>query len=33
MEKNLSDLGICLIAEHGFFSKNPGCGGKKTDSK
>jgi len=25
MEKNLSDLGICLIAEHGFFQKNPGC--------
>ena len=29
MEKNLSDLGICLIAEHGFFQKNPGCEWKK----
>ena len=29
MEKNLSDLGICLIAEHGFFQKIQVVSGKK----
>ncbi len=29
MQKNLDDLGVTLIAEHGFFQKNPGCNWKK----